>query len=84
MDQNNTSAFNHRKITGGGSVSLHGYGVAIDLNPEQNPCIRQAGGKLTISPRSGEKYLNRKNLRPGMSEAVIEVFAEHGLSGWGV
>jgi D-alanyl-D-alanine carboxypeptidase len=83
MDQNNTSAFNHREIAGGGSVSLHAYGVAIDLNPEQNPYLRRARDKLTISPLSGEKYLDRKNLRPGMSEAVIEVFAEHGLSGWG-
>lgn len=83
MDQNNTSAFNHRKITGGRSISLHAYGAAIDLNPEQNPYIQKAGGTLTISPRSGEKYLDRKNLRPGMSEEVIEIFAEHGLSGWG-
>ena len=83
MDQDNTSAFNHRKITGGGSISLHAYGVAIDLNPEQNPYVRRAGGALTISPRSGRKYLNRKNARPGMSEEVIKVFAEHGLSGWG-
>jgi hypothetical protein len=83
MDQNNTSAFNDRKMTGGGSISLHAYGVAIDLNPEQNPYVRRARGTLTSSPRSGQKYLNRKNPRPGMSEEVIRVFAEHGLSGWG-
>jgi hypothetical protein len=83
MDQNNTSAFNHRNIAGGNSLSLHAYGVAIDLNPVQNPYVLHTAGKLAVSPRSGAKYLDRKNQRPGMSEAVLDVFAENGLSRWG-
>ena len=37
MDANNSSAFNARPITGGGGWSKHAYGVAIDINPVQNP-----------------------------------------------
>jgi hypothetical protein len=83
MDQNNTSAFNHRQITGGGSISPHAYGTAIDLNPIQNPYLRRSGGVLAISPKSGAEYAVRKTLRPGMSEVIVDVFADQGLSIWG-
>lgn len=83
MDQNNTSAFNHRKVAGSGAISLHAYGVAIDLNPIQNPYVERSGGKLLFSPRAGAAYQNRKNLRPGMAETIVEVFADQGLSTWG-
>jgi peptidoglycan L-alanyl-D-glutamate endopeptidase CwlK len=33
MEANNTSAFNYRPKTGGGSLSVHAYGRAIDINP---------------------------------------------------
>ena len=39
MDANNTSAFNYRPIAGKSSLSLHAYGVAIDINPLQNPFV---------------------------------------------
>ena len=51
MEANNTSAFNYREITGGGRLSNHAYGRAIDMNPFQNPYIK---GDL-ILPR-GSKY----------------------------
>src|SRR5205085_7151357 len=37
MADNNTSAFNDRKITNGEASSLHAFGLAIDINPVQNP-----------------------------------------------
>jgi peptidoglycan L-alanyl-D-glutamate endopeptidase CwlK len=40
MEANNTSAFNYREITGGGRLSNHAYGRAIDINPFQNPYIK--------------------------------------------
>ncbi len=40
MEANNTSAFNYREITGGGRLSNHAYGRAIDINPLQNPYIK--------------------------------------------
>jgi hypothetical protein len=33
MRDNNSSGFNHRAITGGASLSLHAYGLGIDINP---------------------------------------------------
>ena len=38
--------FNFRKITGGSSLSLHSYGIAIDWDPEHNP--RQKPLKRTL------------------------------------
>ncbi len=39
MAANNTSAFLYRSIAGKTLLSVHSYGVAIDVNPIQNPCI---------------------------------------------
>jgi hypothetical protein len=36
LDQHG-GGFNFRKITGGKSLSLHAYGIAIDWDPEHNP-----------------------------------------------
>jgi hypothetical protein len=83
MDQDNTSAFNVRQIAGGGGLSLHAYGVAIDLNPIENPYIRRSGRGATVSPKAGAAYIRRTPARPGMSEEVIDVFADHGLTVWG-
>lgn len=86
---NNTSAFNDRPVAGGGRASLHGYGVAIDLNPVQNPYLTRSGATLTVSPASGAEYINRMRDRPGkaqragMAEEAIDVFANHGLLIWG-
>ncbi len=51
MEANNTSAFNYREITGGGRLSNHAYGRAIDINTFQNPYIKNG----TILPH-GAKY----------------------------
>ena len=37
LNDNNTSAFDCRGVTGGSSWSEHSYGTAIDINPRQNP-----------------------------------------------
>lgn len=90
MRDNNTSAFNDRRITNGKAPSLHAYGVAIDINPLQNPYIQfEADGKAIYSPPGGSKYANRLSVRPGkaarqgMAEDVVAVFAHHGFLGWG-
>jgi peptidoglycan L-alanyl-D-glutamate endopeptidase CwlK len=51
MEANNTSAFNYREITGGGRLSNHAYGRAIDINPFQNPYVK---GDLILP--HGAKY----------------------------
>ncbi len=47
MIANNTSAFNYRVKTGGGSLSNHAYGQAIDINTVQNPYIK---GTILLPP----------------------------------
>jgi D-alanyl-D-alanine carboxypeptidase-like protein len=80
---NNTSSYNARKSTGGNSLSMHAYGLAIDLNPVQNPYVTSSGSGLRVMPRSAAEYANRSNRRPGMAESVIDVFADQGFMEWG-
>jgi hypothetical protein len=83
IEQNNTSAFNDRKVIGTNSVSMHAYGVAIDINPVQNPYLERSRGRLEVAPKSGSDFIARTPLRPGMAESAIGVFAAHGFSVWG-
>lgn len=89
MADNNTSGFNHRAVKGTGRLSLHAYGVAIDLDPVQNPYLTRSGATVTVAPPGGVDYLNRRDHRPGksaragMAESVVEVFAENGFVDWG-
>lgn len=84
MADNNTSAFNDRPITGGGAASLHAYGLAIDINPLQNPYVRRdAQGRLVYSPPAGQAFGARIASRAGSSEQVVELFAQHGFLTWG-
>src|ERR1043166_437980 len=83
MDRNNTSSHNVRPVAGGTSISLHAFGLAIDLNPLQNPFLQRKEGKPTVSPKAGADYLDRKNARPGMAEPVVDLFADHGFVIWG-
>jgi hypothetical protein len=83
MADNNTSSFNVRPITGGKAFSLHAYGLAIDLNPVQNPYVRRTITSNIVKPKSGSEYLNRKLNRRGMAESVRDTFANHGLTIWG-
>ena len=76
---NNTSSFNARQSTGGSSLSMHAYGLAIDLNPVQNPYVT---GRR-VAPASAAVYAHRLPVRPGMAEKVIEAFAEQGFTVWG-
>jgi hypothetical protein len=80
---NNTSAFNDRNVVGTQSLSMHAYGVAIDINPVQNPAYDRVNGVRTLVPKAGAAYATRKPLRPGMAESVVPVFAAHGFSVWG-
>lgn len=44
MNDNNTSAFNYRFIKNTKVYSYHSYGLAIDINPMQNPNVKR--GKI--------------------------------------
>ena len=92
MDDDNTSGFNARRVAGSSQWSLHAFGLAIDLDPVENPFIEIAddGRTLRVSPAaSGRDYVNRREPRPGkpprsgLAEEVVDLFAEHGYLVWG-
>jgi hypothetical protein len=74
MNDNNTSGFNYRKVKGYKVLSPHSYGLAIDINPLQNPHIK---GK-TISPLLG-KYDNKA---PGTILKTSKLVSEFRKRGW--
>ena len=82
MLDNNTSAFCYREIAGSnGKLSKHGHGIAIDINPVQNPYIKSN----IILPESGEAYLDRTNVRKGMivkGDVCYNAFKQRGWI-WG-
>ena len=79
MSANNSSCFNFRKIAGTNKLSLHAYGLAIDINPMQNPFIQN--GK--ILPANGKDFIDRSKVKAGMIEPVVEVFYKYGFTEWG-
>ncbi|MFD0901184.1 M15 family metallopeptidase [Actinomadura sediminis] len=82
IEANNTSAFNCRQATGSGSWSQHAYGLAVDINPCQNPYVSADG---SIAHPDCVKYRNRDLDEPGMIHAgddVVDAFADIGW-GWG-
>lgn len=85
MADNNSSCFSHRPIEGTSLASLHSYGLAIDLNPLQNPFVvfDEEKGTACFHPSKGWEFNNRHNQKPGMVEKVVEIFAENGFFVWG-
>jgi hypothetical protein len=78
---NNTSAFNCRFVAGTSRWSMHAYGLAIDINPVQNPYV--SGSR--VSPPAGRAYLDRSRHATGMIHAgdvVVRAFASVGWK-WG-
>jgi hypothetical protein len=59
MAANNSSAFNYRVIEGTKRISLHSYGMAIDINPLYNPYVHVVDGERIVTPVEGEKYEDR-------------------------
>ena len=85
MDDNNSSCFNFRTIPGGGAISMHGYGMAIDINPLQNPFVtfNEKEGTAKIKPKRGWEFLNRHNLKMGMVEEIAAGIQSSGFTVWG-
>lgn len=77
MNDNNTVAFNYRKVKGSKVLSAHSYGMAIDINPLQNPHIK---GKV-IQPYKGKYNVNASGTIIRDSKLVKE-FVKRGWQ-WG-
>lgn len=82
MEANNSSSFNFRKIVNTDKISMHSYGIAIDINPIQNPYIKYNNQILFIQPKESKDFLDRTNIRPGMVEEIVDLFKDHGFN-WG-
>ena len=85
MSDNNTSAFNYRMIPGSGRLSEHGKGLAIDINPKYNPCVRTENGNTVIEPANGADYADRGkdfSYKIGEEDLCCKLFKEYGFT-WG-
>lgn len=87
MSANNTSAFNYRVIAGSRKLSKHAKGMAIDINPRINPCVKNA----VVQPANGSVYANRnsktckgkyKKYMIHKNDKVYKIFKKYGFS-WG-
>ena len=65
LNADNTAAFNCRYAVAPGPKrwSVHAYGLAVDVNPVENPYLE--GGR--VHPRAGRAFLDRSPYRPGMA-----------------
>jgi hypothetical protein len=77
-DDNNTTAFVCRAATGLSSWSAHALGLAVDVNPFQNPYRK---GDLVL-PELASSYLDRGHDRPGMIHDGGPVVAAFARMGW--
>ncbi|WP_238993202.1 M15 family metallopeptidase [Nocardioides caldifontis] len=80
-DGNNTAAYACRPSVGTTSWSAHAYGLAVDLNPFNNPYTK---GDLVL-PELASAYTDRSWRRPGMIHpdgVVVRAFEQVGWT-WG-
>jgi D-alanyl-D-alanine carboxypeptidase len=80
-DGNTTEVFACRPARGQTAWSQHAYGLAVDVNPFQNPYQR---GQVVL-PELATSYLDRAEARPGMVQpggAAVRAFAAIGWP-WG-
>jgi hypothetical protein len=78
--EDNTSSFNCRDATGSSSWSEHAYGLAVDLNPCENPYVYADGHEA--HPRC-RKYVDRNLRDPGIIHAGDQVVRAFASVGWG-
>lgn len=81
MADNNSSAFCYRTIAGTNKISNHGLGLAVDINPLQNPHVIGSN----TSPKEGYVYADRTNTSLGMikeGDAAYTAFTKRGWT-WG-
>ena len=80
-DDNMTDAYACRPVRDAKVWSQHSYGLAVDVNPFQNPYHK---GRIVL-PELATSYLDRGNVRPGMilpDGPVVKAFAAIGWK-WG-
>ena len=81
MQANNTSCFNYRTIPGTSRLSRHAFGMAVDVNPLQNPFV--IGTR--IRPSTAKEYVDRTKDFPhkiDKDDYCKKVFTSYGFR-WG-
>lgn len=90
MRANNTSSFCYRVVNGTKVLSKHARGLAIDINPLHNPCVKYSKDGKTIrhlEPNTDEarRYARRSPHLKHMidkSDLCYRLFIKHGFK-WG-
>lgn len=90
MLDNNSSAFNFRRISRTSLISKHGMGKAVDINPRYNPNYKiMRDSTVLIKPSGSGKYLDRSADFPYKivhGDLCHTLFREAGFiwgGGWG-
>lgn len=74
----NIGTYNYRKIAGSSKLSNHAYGLAVDINPTENYCIRSDG--TVISGSFWKPYENQYSIPA--DGPVVNAFKARGWD-WG-
>jgi len=88
IKNNNTSSFNYRNVPGSKKRSNHALGLAIDINPYENPYIPTSGGISDYSALDEKEYYyatNRNNRDPHVithEDLAYKLFKAYGFT-WG-
>ena len=86
MADDNTSGFCFRKVDGSKKMSKHALGMAVDINPLYNPCVRtRKDGTVTVQPQKGLPYADRKKKSPYSivkGDLCHRLFTQYGFT-WG-
>ena len=85
MRANNTSCFCFRAVAGSSKLSKHAQGLAIDLNPLENPCVKVRSGRTIVQPSTGKAFVNRGRSfahKIDRSDLAYRLFTQHGFR-WG-
>lgn len=85
MRANNTSCFCYREVKGSTKLSKHAEGLAIDINPLYNPCVRRLHGRTTVQPATAARYADRRTAfahKIDRDDLLYKAFTAHGFR-WG-
>lgn len=86
IEQNNTSAFHYRAMTGSDTLSNHALGYAVDVNPLQNPYVSYGrDGSFAQYYKDMELYLDRSSGAEHMithEDLCYRTFIKYGFT-WG-
>lgn len=86
MEANNSSCLNHREKAAGSGLSMHAYGLAVDVNPYYNPCVTYGeDGTENVLPASAAAYADRTQRFPykiDEEDLCCKLFLQHGFI-WG-